>query len=199
MTAAQLTDPESFDLSGPLPQGVTVLEASAGTGKTFTIAALAARFVAQGIPLEQLLIVTFTRAATSELQERVRERLVFTERELARVVAGARPLSDDPVVALLARGDHEQVRARRAHLEAAISDFDAATISTTHGFCRRALEDLGTLGDLEPDVSFVENVDDLTREVVDDLFVRRFHRPKDNLALTRAEAGEIAGIAINNP
>ena len=44
---------DAFDVCGPLPTGVTVLEASAGTGKTFTIAALAARYVAEGIPLEQ--------------------------------------------------------------------------------------------------------------------------------------------------
>ena len=50
-----------FDVCGPLPAGVTVLEASAGTGKTFTIAALATRYVAEvGLPLEQLLLVTFT-------------------------------------------------------------------------------------------------------------------------------------------
>jgi len=44
----------AFDVTGPLPTGVTVLEASAGTGKTYTIAALAARYVADGIPLEKL-------------------------------------------------------------------------------------------------------------------------------------------------
>ncbi|MBV9006096.1 MAG: UvrD-helicase domain-containing protein, partial [Solirubrobacterales bacterium] len=47
-----------FDLCGPLPSGVTVLEASAGTGKTYTIAALAARYVAEGMPLERLLLIT---------------------------------------------------------------------------------------------------------------------------------------------
>ena len=68
---------------------MTVLEASAGTGKTFTIAALAARFIAEGAAtLDQLLLVTFTRVATSELRERVRERLVLTEAQLARVAAG---------------------------------------------------------------------------------------------------------------
>ena len=51
----------AFDICGPLPQGITVLEASAGTGKTFTIAALATRYVAEGVPLERLLLVTFTR------------------------------------------------------------------------------------------------------------------------------------------
>ena len=69
--------------------GVTVLEASAGTGKTFTIAALAARYVAEGTPLEQLLLVTFTRMATGELRERVRERLVSAEQGLDRALAGA--------------------------------------------------------------------------------------------------------------
>ena len=69
-------DAQPFDLNGPLPTGVTVLEASAGTGKTYTIAALAARFIAEGAAsLDQLLLVTFTRVATSELRERVRERL----------------------------------------------------------------------------------------------------------------------------
>ena len=63
---------EPFDVCGPLPSGVTVLEASAGTGKTWTIAALAARYVAEGTPLKELLLVTFTRMATGELRDRVR-------------------------------------------------------------------------------------------------------------------------------
>ena len=83
--------PVAFDVCGPLPVGVTVLEASAGTGKTFTIAALAARYVAEGTPLERLLLVTFTRTATGELRERVRERLVTAERGLARAVEGVPP------------------------------------------------------------------------------------------------------------
>ena len=57
---------ETFDLTAPLPgAGVTALEASAGTGKTYAVAALAARFVAEGVaPLERLLVITFSRAAT---------------------------------------------------------------------------------------------------------------------------------------
>jgi exodeoxyribonuclease V beta subunit len=91
---------QPFDVCGPLPEGVTVLEASAGTGKTYTIAALAARYVAEGTPLEKVLLVTFTRMATGELRERVRERLVFTEAGLARALLGAEP--DDPVTRMLA-------------------------------------------------------------------------------------------------
>ena len=66
-----------FDVCGPLPQGTVVLEASAGTGKTTTIASLAVRYVAEGVArLPELMLVTFGRLATSELRERVRERLV---------------------------------------------------------------------------------------------------------------------------
>ena len=73
-----------------LPTGTTVLEASAGTGKTFTIAALAARYVAEGhARLPELLLVTFGRDATQELRERVRERLVSAERGAARPRRGA--------------------------------------------------------------------------------------------------------------
>ena len=138
-----------------------MLEASAGTGKTFTIAALAARFVAEGMPLDQLLLVTFTRAATGELRERVRERLVETEAELARVAAGAPPTATDEVIALLAGAPPEIVALRRARLADAIANFDAATIETTHGFCQKVLDTLGTLADIEPDVTFVDSVDDL--------------------------------------
>src|SRR4051812_32467496 len=183
----------AFDVCGPLPTGVTVLEASAGTGKTFTIAALAARYVAEGFALDQLLMVTFTRMATGELRERVRERLVSVEAALEGT-----PSPDDAVARLLAKGTPEEVRVRRDRLAAAIADFDSATIATTHGFCQEVLGGLGVLGDVESDTTFVEDVTDLIEEVVDDLYVRRFAR-RGAPQFTRAEAMEIARAAIENP
>ena len=93
-----------FDIRDPLPVGVTVLEASAGTGKTYTIAALAARYVAEGTPLHELLLVTFTRMATGELRERVRERLVSAEQALSGGASDER----DEVVRLLSEGTPER-------------------------------------------------------------------------------------------
>ena len=73
-----------FDLLGPLPTGTTVLEASAGTGKTFTVGALVTRYVAEGVAtLPEMLVITFGRAASQELRERVRAQLVEAERALA--------------------------------------------------------------------------------------------------------------------
>ena len=188
---------DAFDVCGPLPTGVTVLEASAGTGKTFTIAALAARYVAEGIPLEQLLMVTFTRMATGELRERVRERLVSAEQGLERALAGALP-QDDAVVRLLASGTDDEVRVRRERLARALADFDSATIATTHGFCQEVLGGLGVLGDIGSDTTFVEDISDLRGEVVDDLYLRRFAR-RGVPEFSRAEAMEIASTAIDNP
>ena len=195
MSAA--SDMHPFEVGGPLPAGVTVLEASAGTGKTFTIAALAARYVAEGTPLSQLLLVTFTRMATGELRDRVRERLVSAEQGLARILAGAPASARDEVVALLAQGSRGEVERRRARLASGLADFDAATIATTHGFCQEVLGGLGVAGDVQRDTAFVEDIDDLLAEVVDDLYVRRFHR-RDVPDFDREQALQIARLAVDN-
>jgi exodeoxyribonuclease V beta subunit len=57
--------PAAFDVCGPLPTDTTVLEASAGTGKTFTLAGLVTRYLAEGVAtLDQMLLITFSSAAT---------------------------------------------------------------------------------------------------------------------------------------
>jgi len=192
-TAAEV---RPFDACGPLPTGVTVLEASAGTGKTYTIAALAARYVAEGTRLDDLLLVTFTRMATGELRDRVRERFVSLEQILAGTLA---PPPDDAVAALLREGSAAEVAARRDNIAAALADFDAATITTTHGFCQEVVASLGVAGDAELDTVFVEDVSDLLGEVVDDLYVRRFAGGGDPPRISRAEALKIATLAVDNP
>jgi len=187
-----------FDICGPLPLGTTVLEASAGTGKTFTIAALATRYVAEGVAeLEQLMIVTFGRAATQELRERVRERLVTAERGLADP-ARAR-VSDDDLLRLLAAVPDEQVALRRHRLAAALAGFDGATIATTHGFCQQMLAGLGIAGDLEPGAVFVESIDDLVTDVVDDVYLGKFGRiDAGPPQLTYSQALEVAREAVGD-
>jgi exodeoxyribonuclease V beta subunit len=164
---------EVFDICGPVPTGITVLEASAGTGKTFTIAALATRYVAEGLaPLGRLMLVTFGRAATAELRERVRDRLLTAERGLADPAA-ARAGEDELLRMLASTTDHE-VTQRRRRLTTALATFDGATIATTHGFCQQMLAGLGVAGDADPDAAFTESIDDLVTEVVDDLYIRKY-------------------------
>jgi exodeoxyribonuclease V beta subunit len=166
-----------FDLLGDLPTGTTVLEASAGTGKTFTIAALVARFVAEDVArLDQMLIVTFSRAATGELRERVRDRLTSAERGLADPAAARRD-EGDPLVRLLGSAPDAEVALRRKRLSAALTTFDAATIATTHQFCAQVLAGLGVAAELAGDDRFVESLDTLIEQVVDDLYLRKFAQP----------------------
>jgi exodeoxyribonuclease V beta subunit len=188
-----------FDLAGPLPAGVTLLEASAGTGKTFAIAGLAARYVADGIPLEQLLVVTFTRAATGELRDRVRERLVRTAEGLERFLASGAVDERDEVVLALTAGDRADVHRRRELLSDGVAAFDAATIDTTHGFCLHVLTGLGVSGDVDLRARLVEDVTDLVEEVVDDLYVRKFWRGKSTPSFSRTEALQIAEKVLYNP
>ncbi len=190
---------KAFDLAAPLPTGTTVLEASAGTGKTYTVGALVARYVAEGITtLDRLLVVTFGRAASQELRERVRDQLVAAQRELADPAA-ARTSSDD-LLRVLSAGTDAQIEERRRRLTVALADFDAATIATTHQFCQQVLAGLGVAGDSEPDATLVEDLDDLLVEVVDDLYVRRFGPPgAEPPPLNRLEALALGRAAVGDP
>lgn len=188
-----------FNIGGPLPSGVTLLEASAGTGKTFAIAGLAARFVAEGTALDQLLVVTFTRAATGELRDRVRERLVRTVDGLDRFLVSGSVDERDELLLVLSAGDLAEVKRRRDRVATAVAGFDAATIDTTHGFCFHVLSGLGVSGDVDLTARLVEDVSDLVEEVVDDLYVRKFWKGATPPIFSRAEALRIAAKVIGNP
>ncbi|WP_420112763.1 UvrD-helicase domain-containing protein [Pseudactinotalea sp.] len=198
--AAPSGTPNVFSVYGDLPAEATttMLEASAGTGKTWTIAALVARMVVEGVaPLEEMLVVTFGRAASQELRERVRERLVEVERAFAALERGEEPTGDAMTAYLLAVDDQvREVRARR--LREALGRFDAATIATTHQFCQMVLKGLGVAGDTDAGATLVEDLDELLVEVVDDLYLRGFARAGDP-AFSRKEALEIARKAVGDP
>ncbi len=186
---------DTFDITAPLPTGTTLLEASAGTGKTWTIAALVTRYVAEGVAtLDELLVVTFTRAASQELRERVREQLVEAQRVLADPDAPRR--ESQLLDHLLA--DPAQRAAKHARLTTALTSFDAATIATIHQFCQLVLRSLGVAGDTDAGASLVEDLEQLTGEVVDDLYLARFAGTQSP-SWTRREALEIARAVVDDP
>jgi exodeoxyribonuclease V beta subunit len=187
---------EPFDLAGPLPRGTTLLEASAGTGKTFTVAALVARYVAEeGVPLDQLLVITFGRAASQELRERVRDQLVQAERALADPAWADR---DHPVLARLLDADDGEVARRHRRLRDALATFDAATIATTHQFCQTVLRSLGVAGDTDTGATLVESLDELVVEVVDDVYLRRYGRLTTTPPFSRDVALTLARTVVGD-
>ncbi|WP_079204205.1 exodeoxyribonuclease V subunit beta [Pseudomonas sp. CC6-YY-74] len=114
--------------------GRSLIEASAGTGKTWTLTALYARLLLeQRLSVSQILVVTFTTAATAELRERIRLRLA----ELLAVY-DAGPGADELLNRLHA--EYPDAASHR-RLLLAVHGFDEAAIFTIHGFCQRALQD----------------------------------------------------------
>lgn len=131
----------------PLTPGLRLLEASAGTGKTFSLAHLVLRFVSEAeLPLNQLLVVTFTNAAAAELRERIGRRL---QQALTGLDSGAgaeqgdgagHGADVDPALADWLAWARPRAEALRAPLLLALEDLDGADITTIHGFCLRTLQ-----------------------------------------------------------
>ena len=150
----------AFDSSKTkLEKGVTLLEASAGTGKTYALARIFLRLVAEeGVEVGKILTVTFTTAATEELRDRIRSLLVEAhETLLEKPIPG-----EDPTFSRLRSlaGVDEEECIRRIRL--AITCFDEAIISTIHGFCNRVL----TENSFETRSLFEAQLDKASKEMV---------------------------------
>ena len=129
--------PAATPLDAPLAGGL-VIEASAGTGKTYALTTVAARAVVEAaLPMDRMLVVTFTVAAAGELRHRLRRTLTAA----AAAVGGAG--DDDQAVGLAERWQREGVPREVAEqrLAEAIRDLDRACVTTIHGFCQRLLTD----------------------------------------------------------
>lgn len=166
-------DVEEFDLATTaLEAGTTLIEASAGTGKTFTLAGLYLRLlVERGLTVEQILVVTYTVAATGELRERIRSVLAAAHRAFAHP---AHPPAADqpPYLAALVRQHAAQAAALQRALATALSAFDQAAIHTIHGFCQRALRDRAFESASLFDVELVTDLADLQAQAAEDFWRR---------------------------
>jgi len=171
--------------------GRNLIEASAGTGKTYAIASLYVRLlVEQGLLPENILVVTFTEAATKELRDRIRQRIraardAFSGQEtkdelLLGLLKRCNPTEDDPVPAIPAS-------LARERLEAGLRTFDCAAISTIHGFCNRALQENAFESGSLYDTELASDQDQLVQGLVDDYWRMNFFR-NDGELLPLAEA-----------
>ena len=129
-----------FDLLQCSLEQRTLIEASAGTGKTWNISGLYLRLLLEKqLSVDQVLVVTFTKAATAELSERIRSRIA----DMLDALKRGGPIADsflarlhEPLGALdLSRDKMMQT------LDLALQSFDQASIFTIHGFCQRALSE----------------------------------------------------------
>jgi exodeoxyribonuclease V beta subunit len=151
-----------------LAKGVTLIEASAGTGKTFTIAGIVLRLVLElRIPIEQILTVTYTVAATEELRDRVRKRLRNALDDLRLGQSG-----DDIIAKYLKGGDVSQAI---RDLDLAVQNYDDARIFTIHAFCQRVLRDHAFEGSLLFDSELLTDPGPLFEEAAQDFWRTQFY------------------------
>lgn len=180
MTVKSL-DPISLPL-----HSVCLIEASAGTGKTHTIASLYLRLLLQaGTPesnfsralrVEEILVVTFTEMATEELKERIRSRIYETKQALLAYRQQDSSLVDqDPLL--------QQIVSHIADIDLAITrltlaeqNFDLAAIFTIHGFCRRVLMQYAFNSGVSFDLKIVTDESDLLQRLTNEIWRENFYR-----------------------
>lgn len=118
--------------------GTYLIEASAGTGKTFGIASLFTRLILlKNIKIDKIAVLTFTKAATAELKTRLRSRLVAVRSFLEN----NQPTEDKFLQDLLAKAQEIDKTELLKRTKIALNDFDQAGIYTIHAFCRSILNE----------------------------------------------------------
>ncbi len=159
---------QAFSMDAPL-DGMTLIEASAGTGKTWTITGLYVRLILErGLRVDEILVVTYTKAATAELRQRIRARLGEVSAALKAGVA-----DDEFCRAIVERYRPAALREPAIRrLNHAIGGFDEAAIFTIHGFCQRVLADSAFEAGAEFECELLADETDVLREIVDDFWRR---------------------------
>jgi exodeoxyribonuclease V beta subunit len=185
--------------SSALQQCVTLIEASAGTGKTFAIAGIVLRLVLElRIPIEEILAVTYTVAATEELRDRVRKRLRSALDDL-RIGK-----SDDEVVTKYLKCGNIGQGIR--DLDLAVQNFDDARIFTIHGFCQRVLRDYAFESGVLFDMELLTDPTPVFDEVAQDFWRQKFYQGSaliSRLAIAHAQTParwiELLQRTLNHP
>ena len=154
---------DDFDILNPKLLNGTVIEASAGTGKTFSVASIVTRAIAldENMRIGNVLVTTFTRNAAAELRDRIRRRMVLTEAQLS---GGVLKPGDQLAESLFGTDSLE----RASRLARALREFDTATIATIHAVCARILATAGlpSAGDAS-----ASDVNEIVGEVVNDVVI----------------------------
>jgi len=169
---------EQLDVFACELAGIRRIEASAGTGKTWNICGLYLRLLLEGrLEVQRILVVTFTNAATAELRERIRQRIVDTLAWLQAEQSGQAIAGGDDFVERLVRSARDrhglQTSDMIARLKLALATFDEASIFTIHGFCQRALADTPFTAQMPLAMELVRDDAGWVAEAANDFWRRR--------------------------
>ena len=161
---------QKFDIINTPLTGTNLIEASAGTGKTYAISGLFVRLIIERqFTADQILVVTFTKAATDELKERIRKKLMEAKEAFIKG-AGVDSFIND----LVQKNDNHKQAADKLH--DALVDFDRAAIFTIHGFCQRILHEHAFETESLYDTELITDQDSLLLEIAEDFWRKELYR-----------------------
>ncbi len=162
-------------------ESINLIEASAGTGKSWTVTYLYLRLILEkGLTVDQILVVTFTDAATKELRDAVRTRLTeaLDAFELSEADRADTDINDEYLQLLNKDFDQAESISR---LKRAKLSIDEAAIFTIHSFCQRALSDNAFEASLPFDSELLMDDSEIMQNLVDDFWRRRFAKAPKSL------------------
>ena len=155
-------------------KGSTLVEASAGTGKTYTLVTIVLRAVVElEIPIDQVLVVTFTIAATEELRERIRQR-ISQARRMLKNCEGDTTITEDPELYHWLAALENRDRAVQL-LNLALLDIDRAAIHTIHGFCQKTLKEQALESGQPFEVELTGDTSQIRVQLVQDYWRKRIY------------------------
>ena len=178
--------PQLIPLDAP-----TLVEASAGTGKTYTITTYFVRAILErDLTPEQILVVTYTKAATAELRVRTRERILT-----AIALLDGAPNDGDVLEGVIA-GAIKRLgrRATEAKLREALGLMDQASILTIHGFCQRLLQDYPLSFGIDFDFEVAEDITSIYEDLAVDFWATDLYDKPDWLL----RALDHSGVSIQH-
>lgn len=183
----------NFDLINSPLKGTNLIEASAGTGKTYIMAGLFLRLILEkGILVDKILAVTYTEAATEELRIRIRNRLKDSLQALQS--GNVSDAKDELLKELLIK--YAKSESALWRIKDALTRFDEASICTIHGFCHRMLAEnafeSGSLFNAE-----LVTDSNLTQEIVYDFWRKNFYSSSSVLAAYTYQKGINASYLLN--
>ncbi len=180
-----------FKISSSPLVGRNLIEASAGTGKTYAISLLFLRLVLElELGVDQILVVTFTVPATQELKDRIR--IVLNDALNAFSQGG----SDDAILDSIVKKNHGRSKRSMELLRDSINTLDQANIYTIHGFCQRVLRDKAFESKAFFDTELITDQSELVREVLNDFWRKKIatNLPEEMVAYIHNTLGRLPKV-----
>ncbi|MDQ2868050.1 MAG: exodeoxyribonuclease V subunit beta [Verrucomicrobiota bacterium] len=180
---------KAFDaITTPLETGFTLIEASAGTGKTTTITAIVLRLIVEdGLALENILVTTYTELATAELRGRIRDVLSAA----LEILRGGKP--DNQIASSVIALVNDRPSAKR-RIEHALRTFDDAAIFTIHGFCAHVLADRAFESGALFETELLADATPILREATEDFWRRETYDASPMIAALLKENLSVASL-----